>query len=68
METSLKADKLVMVSSYAQEERQITPNSVEQAMHFDSKGHPTMRTQKKDFFVPMPNDENSLRNCFEVMG
>ena len=68
IETALRAEKLTMVSSFAQEERQRTPNSVEQAMHFDSKGHPVMRTQKRDFAVQMPTDENSLRNRFEVMG
>ena len=68
LETSLKADKLVTVTSFAQEERQRTPHSVEQAIHFDSKGLPTMRTQKKDFFAPMPADEYGLRNRFEIMG
>ena len=68
IETVLRPEKLVMVSSFAQEERQRTPNSVEQAMHFDAKGHPVMRTQKRDFFVQMPTDEHSLRNRFEIMG
>ena len=68
LETSLKADKLVSVTSFAQEERQRTPNSVEQAIHFDSKGLPTMRTQKRDFFAPMPADAYGLRSRFEIMG
>ena len=64
----MKADKLIAVTSFAQEERQRTPNAVEQAIHFDSKGLPTMRTQKWDFFAPMPADEYGLRNRFEIMG
>ena len=39
------------------------------ALHFDSSGRPTaMKTQKKDFYVPLPDNENALRNRFEVMG
>ena len=31
-------------------------------------GQPTLKTSRKEFFVPLPNDEASLRNRFEVMG
>jgi hypothetical protein len=39
-----------------------------QSITFDSRGQPTLKTSRKEFFVPMPNDESSLRNRFEVMG
>ena len=69
-ETVFKAEKLSMVTNMAQEDRQRTPHQAvgSQSITFDNRGQPTLKTSRKEFFVPMPNDEASLRNRFEVMG
>ena len=69
-ETVFKAEKLSMVTNMAQEDRQRTPHQAvgSQSITFDNRGQPTLKTSRKEFFVPMPNDEASLRNRFEVVG
>ena len=68
IESGFKAEKLTMVTNLCQEERQRTPNAVaNSALHFDNLGHPTLKTQKKDFYVQLPTDEPSLRIRFDVM-
>ena len=69
LETCLKAEALTSVTSLAQEKAQKNPQSVAgTSLLFDSAGHPTLKTQKKDFFVAMPEDEHSIRSRFELMG
>ncbi len=65
-----KAEKLSMVTNMAQEDRQRTPHQAmgSQSITFDNRGQPTLRTSRKELFVPMPNDEASRRNRLEVMG
>ena len=71
IETWLRAEKLSSVTNFAQEENMRTPNAPPTTgdyMDFDSRGTPTMKTQKKDFYVPMPTNEAGLRNRLDVMG
>jgi hypothetical protein len=69
METCLKPEKLSEVTNKAQEEQQKTPNAHPGTYQdFDSAGRGILKTQKKDFYVQLPNDEASLRNRFDVMG
>ena len=69
VETALKADPLTMVTNYAQEQHNLTPGArPSQNMEFDSTGHGVLKTQKKDLYTTMPDDEASLNNRFEVMG
>ena len=57
-----------LIGGHAQEERQRTPQGVGSALIFDQAGHPTLKTPKKDFYVPNPDDDSGLKNRFEVMG
>ena len=69
-ETNFKAEPLTNVTNFAQEERQRRPEAERgsnQSMDFDNRGQPTLKTKKTDFYVPLPTDEPSLRNRFEVM-
>ena len=69
-ETSFKAEPLTNVTNFAQEERQRRPDAERgsnQSLDFDNRGQPTLKTKKSDFYVPLPTDEPSLRNRFEVM-
>mgnify|MGYP003333722578 CR=1 FL=1 len=68
IETVFKAEKLTMVTSLAQEAQQKTGQNTTNSLTFDIQGHPTLRTQKKEFFIAMPDDESSLRARFEIMG
>ena len=68
IETVFKAEKLTMVTSLAQEALQKTGQNVTNALTFDIQGHPTLKTQKKEFTIAMPDDESSLRARFEIMG
>ena len=57
------------MTNVSQEERQrAPPSSGGTPLQFDNQGHPTFRTQQKDFYVPIPDAEASLRNRFDVMG
>ena len=68
IETVFKAEKLTMVTSLAQEAQQKTGQNTTNSLTFDIQGHPTLRTQKKEFVIAMPVDESSLRARFEIMG
>ena len=50
-ETMFKAEMLAVVTNISQEERQKTPQQLSgsAAITFDSRGHPTVKTQRKDF-------------------
>ena len=39
-----------------------------QSITFDKRWQPTLKTSRKEFFVPMPDDDAFLGNRFEVMG
>jgi hypothetical protein len=53
-----------MVTNMAQKDRNRTPHQAmgSQSITFDNRGQPALKTSRKEFFVPMPNDEASLRN------
>lgn len=57
-----------MVTNVAQEERQTFPGGADQTISTDGKGILMIKSSKKDFYVPMPTDESTLRNRFEIMG
>ena len=69
-QNSFKAEPLLCVTNVAQEERQRRPESERGAntsLDFDNRGQPTLKVKKSDFYVPLPTDEPSLRNRFEVL-
>ena len=68
VETILKADRLTTVTNVAQEDRQKSPGGPDQTISTDAKGLLIVKHTRKDFYVPMPSDESSLRNRFEIMG
>ena len=56
------------MTNVAQEERQTPRGGTDQTIITDGKGILTVKISKKDFYVPMPTDESTLRNRFEIMG
>ena len=69
IESSLKPEKLNAVTNMAQEERQRTPGTHSgHYQDFDSAGRGLLKVHKKDFYVPFPKDEATLRNRLEVLG
>ena len=68
VESVFKAERLSAVTNVAQEVRQKTPGGPDQTIGTDGKGALTVKNTRKDFYVPMPADESSLRNRFDVMG
>ena len=69
-QNSFKAEPLLCVTIVAQEERQRRPESgrgANTSLDFDNRGQPTLKVKKSDFYVPLPTDEPSLRNRFEVL-
>ena len=69
IESGLKTDKLTIVTSFAQEERQRQPRGMGAitSMDFDERGVGTLRQQKTDFYVTMPGDKPGLDNRFVIM-
>ena len=68
IEATWKADKLTCVTSLAQEERQRQPRGgAGTSMDFDDRGVGTLRQQKTNFYIQMPDDKTSLENRFDVM-
>lgn len=69
IETGFKTDKLTAVTSYAQEERHRQPKGMGSAasLDFDERGVGTLRQQKTDFYVAMPQDKPGLDNRFEII-
>ena len=68
MATGWKAPRLSAITNLAQEKElgDNTPSGT--SMDFDSGGTPKLKQQKKEFFIPMPHDEPSLRNRLLVLG
>ena len=67
MATGWKADKLSAITNLAQE-KEMGDKPAGTSMEFDSGGAARLKQQKKEFFVPMPHDEPSLRNRLQVLG